>query len=169
MGSVFLFFQKEVRKREIMLFNIMPALQWGLNLHLSLTGNDAELRREKEKWFSKQDLLFLSFLEKSLGLPRMIGVGVGSGDRCGSCSHTCVPRAAVTIVRSGGVHSPLSWLPMLAASLSSTAAPTTLMQHTHGWEWVLSLHVEEAGQRLVYSHGLPSDLPLMLSSVCETC
>ena len=60
-----------------MLFNIMPALQWGLNLHLSLTGNDAELRREKEKWFSKQDLLFLSFLEKSLGLPRMIGVGGG--------------------------------------------------------------------------------------------
>ena len=86
----------------------------------------------------------------------------GRGSGRGS---SALPQAWLEV----GASTAPSWLPMLAAPLSSTVAPVALTQHARGWNQALSLYSGDAGQRLVHAHVLPSDFFLTLGSVGEMC
>ena len=58
----------------------------------------------------------------------------GSGEGWGTAH--ALPQAWLEV----GASTAPSWLPMLAAPVSSTVAPTRLTQHTRGWKRVLSLY-----------------------------
>lgn len=106
----------------------------------SLTGSDAVSKRDEAKWFMKQDLLFLGFLEKRLRIPQNIwGVVVGK-EAVGAhtLAHTCIiARATVIISRKCGcVRSAASSTGFLYSVPPFLPLPRTLHkpQHTHSWK-----------------------------------
>ena len=94
--------------------------------------------------------------------PGTLGDDPGSGEGgYGSRS----PQAWLEV----GASTAPSWLPMLAAPFSSTVAPTRLTHHTRAGTEHSVCTMDDTGQRPVHAQVLPSDLFLMLGSVCEMC